>query len=150
MMSKSDIDHALHQIEQMVRIARRSTEEEESLDYALGDILDKVTALKDNWDYTEQPAAAPNHEADGQRADAKGAIDWQHLYSQLDDPLFRAVSMAQIVDDLVSEVEQSDRDSWDRFAFAVGHARELMEELSKHWNDGPNKAKAEAAAGGAV
>ncbi|MGO4513688.1 hypothetical protein CT676_42680 [Bradyrhizobium sp. MOS001] len=65
MMNKSDIDWALHQIEQMVIIARRSTwgqkpstdlayilmprGDVQSLEYSLGDILDKVTALKDEW-----------------------------------------------------------------------------------------------------
>jgi len=65
MMNKSDIDWALHQIEQMVIIARRSivelkpstdiayrllpVGEHESLEFSLGDILDKVTALKDEW-----------------------------------------------------------------------------------------------------
>ena len=74
MMNKSDIDWALHQIEQMVILARRSAQdprpskdpayllmsagEHESLIFILGDILDKVTALKDDWNDTEQPAAA--------------------------------------------------------------------------------------------
>src|SRR6478752_4606897 len=65
----SDKQERHHQIEQMVIIARRSTQdlkpsndpayrllpvgEHESLKFSLGDILDKVSALKDDWDDTE-------------------------------------------------------------------------------------------------
>jgi hypothetical protein len=74
MMAKSDIDWALHQIQQMVIIARRSTEKQkpsidpayllmpssdvESLEYSLGDILDKVVALKEGWDDADNVVVA--------------------------------------------------------------------------------------------
>ena len=112
-MNKSDIDWALHQIEQMVRIARRSMDEQESLDYALGDILDKVTELKDNWDYTEQPAAAaPDAGSDGERSGStdEPVRDWRSAYKDLETSVYAVVHMmdfaVEFANDTIDRGEQ--------------------------------------------
>src|SRR5262245_41341751 len=114
MMTHSDIDWALHQIEQMVRIARRSTDnlkpskdiayrllpadQEESLDYALGDMLDKVTALKDERSIDERAKAKRGTAAvsDAQASDPTDDPAWERSYMDLGDAIRDALSMAGI------------------------------------------------------
>jgi hypothetical protein len=152
MMNKSDIDWALHQIEQMVIIARRSivelkpstdiayrllpVGEHESLEFSLGDILDKVTALKDDL-ATEQPvAAAPNAGMGGQRPDTtvKTENDWRDALFGIEGPLCEAVYMAQIADEMVPEDDESDNEDYQhRFTFAVNHSRHLLEDVRRRY-----------------
>jgi hypothetical protein len=103
-MDIRDVDHALHEIRQMIIIARRSTDglkasndlayllmpgwEAETLRFSLGDILNKVDALKDDL-ATEQPvAAAPNAGMGGQRPDTtvKTENDWRDALFGIEGP----------------------------------------------------------------
>jgi tRNA A37 threonylcarbamoyltransferase TsaD len=154
MMNKSDIDHALHQIEQMVRIARRSTDnlkpskdiayrllpvdQQESLDFALGDILDKVTALKEDWDYTEPPAAAaPASESDDAESGTtdKPDLGWRSAYSGLEGAICDATHMI----DIATEMANDEQDIDEQFLFAIIHSQELMRRLKarfyKDWGE---------------
>jgi hypothetical protein len=142
MMNKSDINWALHEIEQMVIIARRSTQnlkpskdpayhllpvgEHESLTFSLGDILDKVTALKDDWD-TEQPATtAPDAGSDGEEPSA--ITSKAKAYFDMDGFLCNVVYMIQLADDMALDFEvPEDREGWDRLSFAIHHSRLMVE-----------------------
>jgi len=42
--------------------------------------------------------------------------------------------MAQIVDDMADDLVRDDPDSWSRFAFAVNHSRELLDDLQEHYD----------------
>jgi hypothetical protein len=142
-MNKSDINWALHQIEQMVIIARRSTEaqkpsgdpayllmpagEIKSLEFSLGDILDKVTALKEDWDDTERPAVASDAESDGGESVA-ATSESAKAYFAMDGFLCNVVYMIQLADDMTLEFEvPEDREAWDRLVFAVHHSRLMVE-----------------------
>jgi hypothetical protein len=110
-MDIRDIDHALHEIRQMIIIARRPTErfkaskdpayllmpvgEHEPLEFSLGDILDKVVALKEDW-ATEQPAtAAPDAGSDRQpsRSTDRPEPNGRTAYSDIEGPICDAVHM---------------------------------------------------------
>jgi hypothetical protein len=152
---KSDIDWALHQIEQMVIIARRSTQglkaskdiayvlmpawEHESLEFSLGDILDKVVALKEVWDDTEQgDNAAPNAGVNGGRSGAtdKPQSDREGLYGGIEGFLCDAVNMIRIAYDLVLEdMYGGDPDTLARISFAVHHSRLLLDDLKRRYDE---------------
>jgi hypothetical protein len=157
MMNKSDIDWALHQIEQMVIIARRSTRdlkpskdpayrllpvgEHESLEFSLGDILDKVTALKDDLAAERPATAAPDAGSGGQRPDTTvkpegDRGDWRYAYSGLEGPLCKAVNMLRIANGLANEVDRDDQIAMEEFTFAVDHARDLLEDLRRGYYEG--------------
>jgi len=137
--------------EQMVIIARRSTQdlkpsndpafllmpagEAKSLTFSLGDILDKVTALKDDWDYTEQPeATAPEAGSDGQQQTTKPDCTWKRAYSGLEGPLCDAVLMVQIAADLVFEGDgHDDEDHRAQTIFSAMHGRQLLEGVRRRY-----------------
>jgi hypothetical protein len=150
-MDKNDIDWALHEIQQMVIIAPRSTQgltaskdiayllmpvgTHESLEFSLGDILDKVVALKEDWDTEPLATVAPKLGSGGQRPEAKGKpeIDWSDLYRGMEGPLCEAVHMTQIADGLADHVDHNDSDSREQLAFAVNHSRQLLEDLRRRY-----------------
>ena len=170
MMSKSDIDWALHQIVQMVILARRSAHdtrpstdpaylmmsaaEHEFLIFIPGGILDKVVALKEDW-ATEQPAAAsPDAGSDGRRSGASDEPEpnWRSAYMGIEDSLCSAVLMSQITTELVMEDDgRKEKDYRNQILFAARHSQQLLEDLRasyfKTWKQ--LTGDADAAVGGA-
>ncbi|WP_028346074.1 hypothetical protein [Bradyrhizobium murdochi] len=148
MMNKSDIDWALHQIQQMVIIARRSTQglkpskdiayllmpvgQHESLEFSLGDILDKVTALKEGWDDTEHRGkAAPDAASDGEgsRPTDRPIRDWNGAYTDIEGSICDAVHMI----DIAAEFANDTIDRGDQLTFAVNQSQQMMEDLKKRY-----------------
>lgn len=144
MMNHSDIDWALHQIEQMVRIARRSTDnlkpskdiayrllpvdQQESLDYALGDILDKVTALKDELSIDERTKSKQSAAAGARPPDSAQAA-WEDVVG---DTIRDATSMAGITAELAGKSLTAPE--LERLLFATHQVQKMLEDLKNRYD----------------
>jgi hypothetical protein len=150
MMEMKDADYALHEIRQMIIIARRSMEspkpsndpayllvpawEVETLRFSIADILNRVDALTDELATAQPATAAPHAESDSRVAKATEQPDAEfHRRIEMENFICEAVHMAQIADALVDDVDRDDEDSRGQLSFQVGHTRQLLEDLRRRY-----------------
>ncbi|MEH2589805.1 hypothetical protein [Bradyrhizobium sp. AZCC 1721] len=109
--------------------------EHKSLEFSLGDILDKVTALKDDLAIEQRDNAAPDAGSDGERSGPTDKPDrnWRSAYSDIEGPICDAVHMIDIAAELANDVADID----EQLLFAVNHSQKLLEDLKgrfyKNW-----------------
>jgi hypothetical protein len=153
----NDVDNGLADIRGMTILAirtmegvgkavrARDPEADESLSFSLHDILARVEKLREGLG-DDRPKVAPKVAAEaatheqpaiaasdaGSDCAESGARTSETVsakaYFEMDGFLCNVVHMIQLADDMALEMEvPEDRETWDRFAFAIHHSRLMVE-----------------------